>query len=89
MKKLTEDLKCTIDSKNCIKLRETAEQKVNRDSLKGGGVKECFGKLKDIIRCRTTVYNLNQMIELIEYFQDNFNVLQIKNGLDRKQVPTV
>jgi len=87
--KLNDNLNLEIDSENCIKIKETAIQKIERDSAKQGGSKKCFENLKDIIRCRVTLSSKQDLEKIIDYFQENHEILQIKNGLNRKQVPTV
>jgi len=86
---LNDKLKLEIDSENCIKIKETSILKIIRDSAKQGGSKKCFGNLKDIIRCRVTLGTKQDLEKVIDFFLDNHDILQIKNGLDRKQVPTI
>eukprot|EP00801_Mesodinium_rubrum_P005859 Mrub_05864.p1 GENE.Mrub_05864~~Mrub_05864.p1 ORF type:complete len:341 (+),score=50.84 Mrub_05864:118-1023(+) len=89
-KSLETDLKVKLDYEQCIKLQETAVQKIYRDApFLNTDEKECFKLMKDIIRCRTTIFNPEELKRIIDHFQEKFNILQIKNALDRKQVPTV
>jgi len=54
---LNDNLKINIDYNQCVKIKETAVQKITRDSAKQGGSKKCFELLKDLIRCRVTLEN--------------------------------
>lgn len=86
--KLQNDLKIEIDHANCIKIKDTTVQKITRDAAKSSP-EECFAALKDLLRSRVTVESPEEIKRIFDQFEDNFDMLQVKNGLDRKQVPTI